>query len=237
MANKRVKTGERRKRRQPFKLDGLPEDIKQHIIELRNVQGLTWKQIEEASEEFVPWSDLLPRVREQFPESRLPDSSLQRWYDVRIEQVQKDILSESRVYEKFAKALAGKAIDGDDEAVINAMRNEVFAMARTTGAKDRMLFTKGLNQLTLALTRIRRIQLQKKRTDLEMAKIDAERARAAAEAGDPREMYLAAAQDILKKLRTRKDVRAALDPINQEIVQEIANGAEAFAKRAQTAAA
>ena len=65
----------------------------------------------------------------------------------------------------------------------------------------------------------------------------AERAKMAAEAGDPREIYLLASQDLLKKLRSREPVRAVIDPIKEELIQEFTHGAEAFSKQIEATAA
>ena len=90
-----------------------------------------------------------------------------------------------------------------NSAVVNALRDQVFGLIQSAGKGDKANFAKGLKDLTLAITRVQRVELQAKRVDAELAKIDAERAKLAAEAGDPREIYLLASQDLFKKLRSR----------------------------------
>jgi hypothetical protein len=46
-----------------------------------------------------------------------------------------------------------------------------------------------------------------------------------------------AAQDVLKKLNTRKALRGVLEPIKNELIEEIAHGAEAFARQIAQATA
>jgi len=58
----------------------------------------------------------------------------------------------------------------------------------------------------------------------------------AALAGDPREVYLQSAQDVLKKLMTRATVRKVLEPLQAELVQELSHAAEVFAKQVEAAA-
>jgi hypothetical protein len=94
-----------------------------------------------------------------------------------------------------------------------------------------------LGQLTLAMTRVERVKLQRKRVEADLAKIDAERARLAAEAGDPREIYLLAAQSLLKLMRTREQLRCVIDPIKDELIQEMSHAAESFAKQVEASAA
>jgi hypothetical protein len=94
-----------------------------------------------------------------------------------------------------------------------------------------------LNQLTLAMSRIQRLQMQSLKVKADIAKSETERAKIASASGDPREVYLRAVNDVLKKLRTRESVRAVLDPIKDELVQEMSHGAEAFARQVQASAA
>jgi hypothetical protein len=64
-----------------------------------------------------------------------------------------------------------------------------------------------------------------------LAQIAREKIVAAAGGLDPRELYLRAAQDVLKKLHTYKDLKAPLDIRQEEIVAELAHSAESFARK------
>ena len=147
------------------------------------------------------------------------------------------MLAESERARQWAAAFAGKNLPEANAAVINALRDLVFGLMQDVGTGDKAKFLDGLKDLTLAMTRMQRVELQAKRVDADLAKIEAERAKLAAEAGDPREIYLLASQDILKKLRTREQLRGVIDPIREDLIQEFTHGAEAFAKQVEASAA
>jgi hypothetical protein len=248
-SKRRPRTGEKRQRNLPLKIDRLPVEVRDAIQKLRNQRGKTWKEIEELSSlpynakwateggGFIDWDHLPTDVLELFPDLRLPSTNLQRWYDLRVGQVRAQIMAESAKAREWAKAFAGKDLAGSNAAVMNAMRDQVFSLMQKVGPGDQADFLEGLNLLSLTMARLQRVELQTKRVDADLARIDAERAKLAAEAGDPREIYLLASQDLLKKLRTREPVRAVIDPIKEELIQEFTHGAEAFAKQIEATAA
>jgi hypothetical protein len=248
MTKPRPKTGEKREVRQPLKIDKLPQGVRD-AIKLLYDQGETWIEVEARSAEpysanwekdgggFVDWETLDLQVLELFPDMRLPRTSLMRWFDLRVAQVRAQILAESAKAREWAQAFAGQNLPGSNAAVMNAMRDQVFALMQRVGPGDQDKFLEGLNLLSLTLSRLQRVELQAKRVEADLAKIEAERAKLAAEAGDPREIYLLASQDLLKKLRSREAVRSVIDPIKEELIQEFTHGAEAFAKQIEATAA
>lgn len=248
MPKPRPKTGEPRKTHQPLKIDLLPESVREAIKMLYD-RGRTWMEIQEQSGlpfnekwaenggGFIPWETLDLRVLEEFPDMKLAKSTLQRWFDLRVAQARQDVLHESALARDFAAALAKGNLPDSNAAVVNALRDQVFNLIQSSGIGDKGAFIKGLQNLTLAMSRMQRVELQAKRVEADLAKIEAERAKLAAEAGDPREIYLLAAQDLLKKLRSRKQVREVIDPIQEDLVQELSHAAEAFAKQVEASAA
>src|SRR6266404_1780912 len=106
----RPKTGEARKTRQPFAIDKLPSEWRDHIIALR-AKWLTWEQIEEETRK-LDWEKLEQSepelVLSHFADKRIPHSTLHRWYDVQVEQKLEEIEAERKaslaVAEKFAAA-------------------------------------------------------------------------------------------------------------------------------------
>ena len=235
-------------KRQPLKIDLLPPSVREAIKTLSD-RGCTYKEIEERSAlaysekwaddhgGFIDWEKLDLKVLEEFPDMRLPKSTLQRWFDLRVRQAHAQVLAESERARQWAAAFAGKNLPEANAAVINALRDLVFGLMQDVGTGDKAKFLDGLKDLTLAMTRMQRVELQAKRVDADLAKIEAERAKLAAEAGDPREIYLLASQDILKKLRTREQLRGVIDPIREDLIQEFTHGAEAFAKQVEASAA
>ena len=178
MANtKRPRTGETRKTNQPLKIDKLPEEVRDAILEQRNVKGKTWEEIEELSAlpkaqgGFIDWDALPLPVLEQFPEMRLPHSSLHRWYDLRVSQVRRQVMAESEKARAFAATFAGKNLTGSNAAVMNAMRDQVFALMRKVGPGDQDKFLEGLNLLSLTLSRLQRVDLQAKRVKVDQRRI------------------------------------------------------------------
>jgi hypothetical protein len=179
----RPKTGERRKTNQPLKIDKLPEEVRQSITYIRNHQFKTWDQIEEQSAKsyskdwvkdgggFIDWTKLDPEALDEFPGLKLPSSSLHRWYDLRVNQVQRQILAESEIARNFATKFSGAGIDDANEAVINAMRDEVFALAGKMDSGSRALYMDALGNLTLAMARIQRVDIQKRKVQADERKL------------------------------------------------------------------
>jgi hypothetical protein len=252
MTKPRPKTGDPRQRQRLLKLDTLiasAPSVREAILYLRNEAGRIWPEIAAQSGRpysekwktddggFINWDTLPTNVLELFPDLRLPQTNLQRWFDLRFSQVRAEVLRESERARAWAQEFASKSLPDANAAVINALRDQVFEMMRGVSRDDQATFVKGLQGLTLAMSRMQRVELQAKRVEADLAKIDAERAKLAAEAGDPREIYLLASQDLLKKLRSREQVRAVIDAIKEELIQEFTHGAEAFAKQIEASTA
>lgn len=139
MAKARPKTGETRRTNQPLKIDRMPPIVHDAILKLRNGAGKTWQEIEELSAlpadkgGFVEWEKLPTPVLELFPTMRLPHSNLQRWYDIRVRQVQRDVLESSARAREIAQAFAKATVDGADEAVLNAARDQIMTILGENG--------------------------------------------------------------------------------------------------------
>ena len=160
MATKRPRTGERRQRQRSLKLDTLiasAPDVRDAILYLRNVMGLTWPEIAEQSGRawsekwqtdnggFINWDSLPTHVLELFPDLRLPQTNLQRWYDLRVSQVMAETLARSAQARELAAAFAKSVVDGEDTAVLNAARDQLMSLlAEDASPKARINATKGL---------------------------------------------------------------------------------------------
>ncbi len=150
----RPKTGEKRATNQPLKIDRLPPVVHDAILILRNKAGKTWLEIEELSAlpadkgGFVEWENLPTPVLELFPHMRLPHSNLQRWFDIRVDQVRKDVLVRSGQARAIAESFAKSNLVNGDEAVINAARDTLMGVLSEDGSEaGRLNATKGLIKL------------------------------------------------------------------------------------------
>ena len=182
MTKARPKTGEPRRTHQPLKIDLLPPNVREAIETLYD-RGRTWVEIAEQSAKpynakwnedgggFVNWEALDLKVLEEFPEMRLVKSTLHKWFDLRVSQARKRVLTESAQAREFAAAFAGNDLLNSNSAVINALRDQVFNLIQSAGVGDKALFAKGLKDLTLAMSRMQRVELQAKRVEVDERRV------------------------------------------------------------------
>jgi hypothetical protein len=182
MTKPRPKTGEPRVKHQPLKIDLLPQSARDAIQTLYD-SGHTWLEIAEQSARpfsekwkedaggFVDWETLDLKVLEQFPDMKLPKSTLQRWFDLRVRQARQFVLRESAQAREFAAAFAKCDLDGANAAVVNALRDQVFALMQSASAGNKLLFVKNLENLTLAMTRIQRVEIQERRVAVDERRV------------------------------------------------------------------
>lgn len=184
MPKARPKTGERRETNQPLKIDRLPSSVHDDILFLRNVRGKTWQEIEALSTEpvknedgskgtgFIDWPALPFAILELFPDMRLPHSSLHRWYDLRVEQVRKEVLVRSQQAHKIAEAFAKSGMVDGDEAVINAARDTIMGILTEDGtAKGRILASKGLLALAEVMQASRANDIKERKVSVDERKL------------------------------------------------------------------
>lgn len=182
MTKPKPKTGEPRSTRQPLKIDRLPQSVRDAIQHLYDT-GHTWVEIAEQSAKpysaewqkdgggFIDWEQVDTDALDLFPGLRLPKSSLQRWFDLRVSQVRKQVLAESAKAREWAAAFAGNDLPGTNAAVMNAMRDQVFTLMQQVGSGDQAKFLDGLNVLSLTLSRLQRVDLQAKRVEVDARKM------------------------------------------------------------------
>jgi hypothetical protein len=226
---KRPKTGEARRRRQPLKIDLLPDAVKDRILELR-AGFMPWEEIERRSREFVPWGTLGPAVRAAFPGKFLPHTNLHRWYDLRVEQARREAEAQAVSSRTIAQSFLGRGYKDLPESIKNALADAIFALSATTDPEQ---FRKQLFELGYLVAKLMQSQTAAAKTDAEMKKAELAQEKMAAAVGglEGRTLYLQAAEDVLKKLRTYKELKAGLDQHREEIVSELAHSAEAFERR------
>jgi hypothetical protein len=177
----RPKTGEPRKSKQPLKIDRLPQAARDAIetlyrrrtwVQIANQSALPYsKDWEKDGGGFIDWVTVDPEVLDLFPGLRLNKTSLQRWFDLRISQVRAQVLAESAKAREWAQAFAGNDLAESNAAVMNAMRDQVFALIQTVGPGDQAKFLEGLNLLSLTMSRLQRVDLQAKRVEVDQRRI------------------------------------------------------------------
>lgn len=162
---KRPRVGEARKTRQPLKIDKLPQSWREQIQKLR-AQGRTWSEIEEWSKEFK-WDTLLPPVRQLFPGDKIPETNLIRWYDLRVEQVNREIQARSEQARVLAQTFAGADLTKTDEAVVNALRDTIFAEMQKAGSASREDLIEALTELGFLLTEIKKNEIRERKVKVD----------------------------------------------------------------------
>ena len=155
----RPRTGEKRSRNRTLKLDvliGAQPQVRDAILSLRD-KGATWPEIAEQSARpwsknwatdhggFIDWDALPTHALETFPDLRLPQTTLQRWFDLRVRQVASEVMVRSAQARQLAAAFAKSIVDGDEGAVLNAARDQLMSLlAEDASPKARINATKGL---------------------------------------------------------------------------------------------
>ncbi len=156
------KTGQKRKTRQPLKIDKLPIEMRDQIQRLR-AEGRTWEEIEELSQKFEGWDKLPLAVLELFPDMKIPRSSLHRWYDLRVEQVRQDVMAQSEHALEFAALFAERDFKELPDAVMNALRDQIFTLMQSADPKDKQQFRKELMNLGILLAEHRKLDIREKK--------------------------------------------------------------------------
>jgi hypothetical protein len=148
------RTGERRKTRQPLKIDKLPPAVHDAIQRLHNDK--TWEEIEALSAEpcgpgelgFVDWDNLSAAARRAFPERRIPHTTLHRWYDLRVAQVHADVMRQAAQAQKITEFFASASAPEADVAVVNAAREQIMSLiSEGASARDRLQIAGALTEL------------------------------------------------------------------------------------------
>lgn len=175
---RRRRTGEQPQIRMPLRIDRLPQATRDKIQELR-AKGRTWEEIEAVSESFAG--------------QRLPRSSLARWYDLRVEQVQREVLARAHAAREFASSFKTLGFDELPEATRNALASQVFVLFEQIG--NDAAARKELGNLLFLLLKSRQLDIKQeevkaKTRELEM-RIEEMKRKAA---GATRQIEKAAAQ-------------------------------------------
>lgn len=217
--------GEKRRVVQPTAIEKLPgelrDKVRAFVNDARDGNCICGKQQPHRHS----WDGLAEAANKQFA-LKLSATQYHRDFDVFVEQAQQE--SEERAQHVMAMTAMFARIGIKDlpQATLNALAGESYAALKSSSGEERRA---ALANLLLVQAKLISAQAAQQRVDLEKDKLEARRAMAASVA--PREVYLAAVEELVKKLLTRKEVRAVLQPIARELVEELSKSAESFAKR------
>jgi hypothetical protein len=176
MTKARPKTGEKREVNRPLNIDRLPVEVRDAILQLRDA-GKTWPEIEELSSlpynpnwatkggGFVNWEEQPTPVLELFPDLRIPHSNLHRWYDLRIRQVMAETMARSAQAREIAAAFAKSVVKGEDEAVLNAARDQIMSVLAEDGTP------KGRMKAAAALIALAEMMQERRSNDIKERKV------------------------------------------------------------------
>ncbi len=106
-----------------------------------------------------------------FPKLRLPHSNLHRWYDLKVEQAQKETLVRAEQARVIAQAFAEAGIDKMDDAVKNALRDLVFGMMLQVSDDGRSLIVKNLLAMAKLMNRAKANAIKERSVTIEERKL------------------------------------------------------------------
>jgi hypothetical protein len=155
---RRPRTGEKRRTRQPLRIDSFPEEVRKKVQELR-AAGETWEEISEASRKFAG--------------EHLAVSTLHRWYDLRVAQAHAETMKEYERARALAASFAGKSFEKLPQAVQSGLSSAIFSLAESQDEASRGKFIKSMGDLAWLLARNRQLDQEDKRLGLEAKKLEA----------------------------------------------------------------
>jgi hypothetical protein len=142
-------------------MDKLPMELLDRVMQER-AAGRTWTEIEEMSPRFEEWKKTEESIRAQFPGLKLPHTTLTRWYDLRVEQVKKEVLANQVRAREIAALFAGKEMKDLPEAVRAALSDLIFGMMQSTEEKNRGKAISGLLAFGELLNENRKVGLKER---------------------------------------------------------------------------
>jgi hypothetical protein len=169
----RPRTGEKRQVHQPLKVDRLPSEVHEVICLLR-ARFAPWLEIEKRSAQFVPWAKLPTDVLKLFPGKRIPHSNLQRWYDLRVAQVEREIAEKAEASRKIAAQFAGKEFKQLPEAIRHALADNVFELTQLADQGDGAKFREALLGMGQLIVKFQRNAIAQDKVDVEKGRLEQE---------------------------------------------------------------
>lgn len=147
-------------------MDRLPQELLDRVMRER-AAGRTWLEIEEMSPRFEEWGkveqankDAYLLAFKSFPAGRIPHTTLQRWYDLRVEQVRSELLADQARAREIAQIFAGKGYEGLSDTVRNAIADKVFEVMQSADDKSKGKALKSLQEFGWLLAQQQKLELQ-----------------------------------------------------------------------------
>jgi len=159
---RRPRTGERRRWRRPLKADLLPAEARTFVQDARAGRCVCAKR----AAHFHTWMEL-EELSPQFAGQKISHSALHRWYDIRIEQVEREVLGQAETARHLAAAFAAKGVAKLPEATLNALSAQVFEVLRSGTPAEREI---SLRKFLEAQAEMVKAQAQRLRAEAEQRK-------------------------------------------------------------------
>jgi hypothetical protein len=150
-----------------LRIDALPRALLERIRAER-AQGGTWSDLERDSPQWPEWEQASPEVLAQFPGRRLPHTSLQRWHDLRVDQLLRERHDRLITAQMFAGRLAAPGIANLGIAVCNALSESVLRLSLEGG--DEQHIRDELCRLARVVATVERTEIARRRQELENRK-------------------------------------------------------------------
>ena len=154
--------------RQPLKIDKLPI-VMQDKIRASRLIGRTWDEIERQSPSWSEWEKVDAEALALFPEKRLPHTNLQRWYDLRIEQVLREQAQQSIAAHAAADKVAGRDFKNLTASVKHALGETVFSLMNAGGDPDAIAAS--LTEMGHLLAKFDKNEIAKEKVETEATRV------------------------------------------------------------------
>ncbi len=141
---RRPRKGERRQQDKPLRLDRLLTPQQKEDVQKLRAGGRTWQEIAEKLD--------------------VPQSTLQRWYDLRVAQVQKEMFARAESSRQLAAVFREKGFAELPESALHALASEIFSAMEAEGPAGRQ---KALLSFGVVLSKLIAAQAADKRAELE----------------------------------------------------------------------
>ena len=156
--------------RQPLKMDKLPTELLDRVMKER-AAGRTWLEIEEMSPRFEEWKQADDQTRINFPDNRLPHTTLLRWHDLRVDQVKREVLADQVRAREIAGLFAGKELKDLPDTVRTAISDQLFGMMQNSDEKSRHRAVAGLLALGELMAQQRKLEIADKKVQAETKRV------------------------------------------------------------------